>query len=221
MSMFLRMAIDHWDSPLLSIIRSCGILDIDEGPWVAGGAALCVVQDRIAAERPQNVIPPPIRGGKQWACSDIDVFVKRSQDVVPISIHISKNTMVERARFSTTFGYFTNTSIPLHGNQYKAQVIHKTGCDTVESVLSSFDFTVSKFATDGKTLVGHISAIDDLRAGALRISDGGNKRTLWRLAKYCRKGFVPSPGMIRKAIEGSMQDVEFNSGIFCKPGGDY
>lgn len=152
-----------------------GIFDIDKGPWIAGGAVRRAVCDDADIER-----------------GDIDIFLADASQAEMFCSLWGKTT--ENREGSHYVRH------PTTGVNIEIQVISWTCFPSVEALLDDFDYTISRFATDGKTLVEFKDARSDLAANVIRIANPDPRRnSMLRLAKYCNYGFTPSAGAMRTA----------------------
>lgn len=153
--------------------------DLKSGPFIAGGS----VRQALSEE----ALSPE---------SDIDVFFSSFEQVHPV-----RETMIkEGAHFANANDIETfiwrDRKVQLIGNQFHESIDH---------LFSTFDFTVCAFATDGVTIVCLPEAKRDLDEKMVRVIDGASwkPRAHSRLAKYCRKGFRPAPGVFRWCMNAS------------------
>jgi hypothetical protein len=172
------------ENPILRIIRAIApFLDVENGPWVAGGAAR-----RLASWETDISV------------SDIDIFFPNleiynwavryfqsanSKDFFPFKVEDEMSTpngVIFKVRFDEKV--------------YAFQLLNKRYFENLPELFDDFDFTICMFATDGYSLVGEERADDDLLARKLVIHKSPPKPKAARLAKYCSQGFSPEPGVI-------------------------
>jgi hypothetical protein len=173
------------NNPILNLIRRlCPFLDMEYGPWVAGGSVRRMVN-----------------GETDIRYSDIDIFFPS-----PESLAYGESFMAS-LKSSGHMGKFTNMVETNAGKSYyydmgngktlTIQLLKKFFYPTVEELFASFDFTICMFATDGDTIVGDPEAKTDLDAKRLILRNKPPKPKAARFAKFCNEGFIPTPGVIR------------------------
>lgn len=164
-------------------------LNIDNGPWIAGGAV-------------RNILM-----GNPLNCSDIDIF---NPDVETYN----RTTLnIKGAITRTIDGMVEMSIIDRNMNKnYHIQSIYFKPHANIETLLNSFDFTVSQFATDGKYLITTEQALDDLTNKTIRYIKTGDfhlHKAYYRMAKYCSYGFTPTDETLRLAF-GSLGENDYN-----------
>jgi hypothetical protein len=175
-------------SYVTDFIRDLGIADLEKGPWIAGGAARAVYQQRTLGPS-----------------GDIDIFVRdkaMGDAALKAVLDVVKGTRnVETNRQATTN---VLGSYP-YGREMiaiKVQVIGNVFfSDSVEDLYKTFDFTVCQFATDGRHVVYTPEAAHDAQKRVLRLSKTWVNRTRpSRVVRYFNYGFTPEESFLREAL---------------------
>ncbi len=156
--------------------------DIDEGPWIAGGACLKWIQNQ------------PV--GKY---SDIDVFCKNEQQAKELIDYIANHLGLKNhngytqklfeSKNATTF------SIDANYNHWKIQVITCNYFNSIQEVIDLFDLSVCQVATTGNEWILGEKTAKDINQRNLRfnkITSAAPKR----LIKYWTYGYTPVSGTI-------------------------
>lgn len=194
------------ESETLRVIRrlkELGLGDYENGPWIAGGAALKLAM------------------GTDDATGDYDIFFPIEMDVDPFKTILKAE--IPRFAYSQAEVHSGVTTFQLHipgmkpssySMSYPVQFIEFCKYRSLHETLKSFDFTVAQFATDGETIRGTQEAWDDLDAKILRLLST-NRKTLWRIPKYCAKGFSPEPDLLLKAYKGCVRPEMLNPSTGC------
>jgi hypothetical protein len=160
-----------------SVISEMDFIDYEKGPWVAGGAAMKISQHLE-------------RGN-----SDIDIFFANED------------------QYKATMKWFTDAYHTLYDevitkafHQFKVrgvriQLITSNYFESLNELFDDFDFSVCRFATDGVSVLGRDEAWLDCERKVLRLL-GPARKSMFRLAKYCRSGFTPEAGTLGKIVDG-------------------
>lgn len=185
---------------LVETIKSIPGINLDTGPWVAGGAARRVfLGDEISGSdidifaasafqmdmaRKTFEMPHPSR-------SVVRTAANKRTGTVNLQVVFAAQCAVEEAP-----DYMARQTIPFE-HEIKVQIIAKY-FPTVEDMFADFDFTVCEFATDGRTIVTTEEAVRDLKDGVLNVRrDSPALGTPYRLIKYATDyGFTPAPGVM-------------------------
>jgi hypothetical protein len=187
--------IPQTDSIIYDLIQP----DLEHGPWIAGGSVLRWFQNL------------PITG------HDIDVFCASTvqyENLLTNITHISQSNRNPTSRLvlntlfqsdnavtfklivltplnedkDTSFFNFDNTGI-----EYKIQIIKKYMPRNLDELMSKFDISVCRMATDCKKFHVTPEALRDLKDKKLVFPQGLKPDSLKRLIKYYSYGFKPSP----------------------------
>ena len=208
--------------PLAEFLDSMDFLDLENGPWVAGGAALATM-----------------RGKRDLSYgADIDIFCRTEEQ---------KDRVVrwlrERVRQDLGLLGLPCATAPVDGYidfyphyqtssgkvvSLKTQVIVFQYFDTVEALLSDFDFTISMMVYDKGRIGASEATWDDFDHQRLRLADnrttpqGKRYKTVWRMSKYCDMGFTPDPGLVNAVISASIDRIAFHiPSLSVTPDGNY
>jgi hypothetical protein len=174
-------------SYLTDWIREFGMADLQNGPWIAGGAARAVYEQRVLSKS-----------------GDIDIFVRDAKMGVAVVNRIlefmkSKNVETNNQATTNIFGLF-----PYGREQIgiKVQVVGNVfHSDSIEDLYKTFDFTVCQFATDGRHVVFTPQAAHDAQKRILRLSETWVNRTRpSRVIRYFNYGFMPEKSFLREAL---------------------
>ena len=189
------------DHPIVKFLHTkAPFLQLDCGPWVAGGAA------RLLAEHDSNIGASdidfffPSEAMWEWACS----FVTRDR---PGGYRLTDTKSHQLSRTMQ----FTHGSAGI----IVAQFIRKNFFNTVEELFAEMDFTVCMFATDGKSVIANHQSRADAEVRLLRVNNKPSKPQPARLAKYCAKGFVPGPGVLKEMLAVDLPSFTPNSRLQC------
>ena len=151
----------------LAQLEKLGIsLDMDNGPWLAGGSLLRML---FTGEFPSKDI-------------DLDIFIPKGFDTSGLKDDYEFNEAYGRRGF--TISAFNGL------NGYKYQLIHtqETG---IKAILEGFDLTCVQFATDGKVLIGSEEGFYDTDRGEIRKTGSGNHQsTPHRIMKFKEIGLT-------------------------------
>ena len=181
----------------LELVReTLPFLDIERGPWVAGGAARKIAQNC------------------QLGWSDIDVFFPSKESFDWVKKYFEDKKIMSMldvpvaGHEATPRGHIVKladraTSIDSEFHVLNLQFSGKRFFFSTEELFDDFDFTVCMFATDGERMVCADTSIEDVKAKRLIISNPNKKPKrpkAARLAKYCEQGFTPGPGVIKAML---------------------
>lgn len=154
-------------------------IDIEKGPWIAGGSARRLLQ------------------GEGLASGDIDIFFPNYASWEFFSKHLSSYEIIVKTKKATTF--------LIEG--MKVQIIRRAFYKDLISVFKDFDFTVCQIATDGKNIActkqSHLDIVDQI----LRLATQGtiSKHTLvQRMSKYVNYGFLPELGLYEIIVRSGL-----------------
>lgn len=186
----ISLPIPTEENPIIRLIQAAlPALNMDTGPWVAGGSA------RLLAE---NI--------GELGFSDIDVFFP-SEEIMKWTRKYLSDRMTtifdgffladqKETPASYQFIFHAEDDMAATGQKYVIQLVKKRYYESTEVLFADFDFTICMFATDGYELVGEDSALADAKNRRLVLSNNPPKPKAARLAKYCAHGFIPTEGVI-------------------------
>ena len=154
------------------------------GPWIAGGAVRRSLMGETLA-------------------SDIDVFFASRKQLHSFKEEILKRggRLVSENELNTTF------ELELLGRKVPVQCVHVALFPTATAVIDSFDFTITQFATDGRSLWCGEYSLWDLarkRLALHRLTFGVS--TLRRTIKYANQGFTACAGVLADILERTVAD---------------
>lgn len=182
------------DQPLVDILRDITFIDMEKGPWVAGGAALALARGK------RDLTP---------VTADIDIFCASEAQCEEtrgklLELRWKGWSIRENEVTQGVFNFRANRN----NKQFSIQIIRFKHRATLGELLTTFDFSVSMFATDGRVVVGPEIAWRHMEDRVLHRL-GEYRKTLWRVPKYCEMGFVPSIDLLRDVINEQVQQTNF------------
>jgi hypothetical protein len=188
------------DSELFRILKHLPKLE-EKGPWLAGGSVWKAIE---------NI---PLDCDIDFFFKDISQYEEyaRKFKSIPYVYHIVTE---KQNKYNITFGFHIcergyNKTIPV-------QLISFRLCNSIEELLSGFDFTVCQFGFDGQRLYTGDTAFDDLKNRAIRFNDvRDTTATAFHLKKYLAKGFK-IPFDQQKRFDELMLNVAKNSKLSPK-----
>lgn len=166
--------------------------DIDQGPWIAGGAALQWYQ------------------GQPVGLGDIDVFCRSEQQAKNLLDELEghKYCMV-RHRTDNAITVEMRCDTPGQPD-WRIQVIIARYYPTLQAVIDNFDITVCQIGTAGKEwLLGPTTALD-IRQRLLRMTLPLREGAVKRLLKYWTYGYEPLDGLVEAIAESPTTRWEFD-----------
>ena len=186
------------ETPLLRLVRKVmPFLDMEEGPWLAGGAARLLYQ-----QYEDDDLGP----------SDLDIFFP-SQTIYDWTLKFMQNFPPDFLVSVNDIGYGHSVKFVQGETIYQVQLIRKYFHETVESLMSNFDFTITMFASDGYQIMWDERAKRDLETNSLVNVRKAKKPTPLRLAKYCLHNFNVAPGVMSELLGANLPDFEFEDGL--------
>jgi hypothetical protein len=177
------------ESELFRILRHLPRPD-ENGPWLAGGSVWKAIENL------------PID-------CDIDFFFKneaqyeeyvRKLKSIPYTYHIVTE---KKNKYNTTFGFHIyekgyNKTIPVQFVSFRL-------CNSLEELLSGFDFTVCQFGFDGHRLYTGDTAFDDLKTRTIKFNNvRDTAATAIHVKKYLDRGFTIPPDQQKRFEEMMM-----------------
>jgi hypothetical protein len=177
------------DSEPLSIIW----LDINRGPWVAGGACLRWFQGQPVGE------------------SDIDVFcanAKQAADVIESIKSYGRYSVKFESENAVTIDYWSKED---YNKRWTIQIITRRYFSSLEEVITNFDISVCEVGTGGNEWkLGPFTAYD-IREKNLRFKLPLQPDALKRLVKYWTYGYRPLEGTIDAVQNNPVAKWHFNA----------
>lgn len=161
-------------------------LDIQHGPWIAGGAAISLYTKQVI--------------------HDIDVYVTNRQQQLDLEqLFVDKHTITYESENALS----VNVEL-VKDERHKVQLIRKGLYKKIEEVFDTFDFSVCQIATDGKgNFVATPQALADLGTKRLRVAHFSPASFMPRWAKYTMYGFELPPIEFADYVS-KINDTQFN-----------
>ena len=189
--------------PTVLAIRDLQFLDMQNGPWVAGGA----VRRALTGAIPEG---------------DIDVFFSRESDIIACANWLTSVPSL-RARRGAQSRHSIDFAL---GSGVKVQFVTRRTYSSIEELVTDIDYTVCGAVSDGWRWVADERFFEDAPNMTLRVNnDEWRPQHLWRLCKYASFGFHPVPGVLTHVLrlkdeEWLKERVNFNA-KFMLTGADY
>lgn len=186
-----RLGVDDFKSTTLA--RSLSRLPAisKEGPWIAGGA----VRRTFTGEKLD---------------SDFDFFFANEAQATTFKDALRAKGAKQSAETEKAFTFILPTEMPEDGvylPEMKIQAIQFAYFADAESLIDSFDFTISQFAYDGESLHVAPFALWDVARRRLvvhRVTYAVS--TMRRLLKYTAQGYTVCPGALSEILKQVIQD---------------
>lgn len=192
------------DPLLLSIGTIIGGFDMEQGPWISGGAARRLWYNIPYDSHDIDIFFP---NPEQWNNADRNLdsyvnnestkgFVNKLIKFIGFTDELSCTNSVFRSQNSTTYELLVDK------RKIRVQIIKKYYGKTLEDIWQNFDFTVCKFATDGKTLVADQEALDHCEKKMIYLNkDASGLFDVKRVIKYSIYGFTPCEEICSEIIK--------------------
>jgi hypothetical protein len=158
--------------------------DIQQGPWIAGGAALRWYQNQPVGE------------------NDIDVFcanARQAADVVDRVKSYGRYSVKFESENAVTLDYWNKDE---YHRRWTIQIITRRYFASLEEVINNFDITVCEVGTCGNEWILGPFAARDIRERNLRFKMPLQPDAMKRLVKYWTYGYRP--------VEGTIESVQNN-----------
>ncbi len=159
--------------------------DLENGPWIAGGAALRWYQGLSVGE------------------NDIDVFCCNSRQAIEVIDRIKsygRFFVKFQSENAVTIEYINKENRNL---SWTIQVITRRYFSSLQEIIDNFDLTVCQIGTCGaEWLLGENTA-QDIRERNLRFVGELAPQAVKRLVKYWTYGYRPVPGTLESIQENS------------------
>lgn len=187
------------DSKFKHILAKYVDCNLQSGAWVAGGSVR------------------KLWFGLPWTDQDIDIFFANieqyqafADSMTPhiesatpftfdLNIMAAKHSSVAYETANATT--YTMSDDSLSDSLFKLQAIKRYFVQNIHELFSSFDFTVTQFATDGNIIVTTQEAVDDCENHRLRmIADTTRQFSVLRMTKYTAYGFEPDDELMKQAV---------------------
>lgn len=191
-------------------------LDLDEGPWVAGGAGRLIFENAQSLDRSDIDVFFPNEASLKWGASMIERHARSNYIRNPTNFDMNHNAPTiklfrkkkedepETLSLKPVVPMFTEPETPKPATPeeppelFAVQLIAKVFRPTLEELIGSFDYEAAMFVTDGYEMYVRESAV--LGDRVLRLSDTGRVGHIGRLVKYASKGFYPAPGLLSRTL---------------------
>lgn len=169
--------------------------NMDNGPWIAGGAVMRWFQNDTVE------------------LSDIDVFCASEAQFEMLRHRMQVDYKdICNLRF-TTDNALTYDVFAYDGGVQKSwtiQLIKKHYFDSADAVLDKFDITACQFITDGFSTQHGPTAVQDLNQKKLRFRQV-KPDSLKRYIKYMAYGFRPDPGLFDQIVNQSDAQWQYST----------
>lgn len=164
-------------------------LNLQTGPWIAGGAALTWFQGNTVT----SDIDIFFQDEDQWEAFRL-AFIENYRYTQQVNSDFESLYLCDKPiSISSDFGYSvvseTENALTMQIKGTQIQLIKKFS-KSITDVFDSFDFDVCKFATDGESFHPFDRALDDLSKKILH-SEKFTPSLLSRVMKYTTYGFIP------------------------------
>lgn len=165
-------------------------LDINNGPWLAGGAVLSWYNNN------------PVGLG------DFDLFFKDLKQFDEMFGRLMRN--------HATIIYTSENALTLHltidDDVKRLQLIRKRYFNSAEEILSSFDFTICQLATDGYSVVSANKTHEHIKDKRIVLTGPPSRSVIKRIIKYTSYGYTPDKELIQSILDDPDScDWEFNN----------
>jgi len=165
-------------------------LDINEGPWLAGGSVLSWYNNEPVGD------------------SDFDIFFKDLKQFDQMFGLLMRNhgSIVFTSENAITI------NITIDDDIKKAQLIRKNFYKSALDVIDHFDFTICQLATDGWDIVSGEKTFEHIKEKRIEPHKQPNRAIIKRLIKYISYGYTPDPKLISEIINNPVDyDWMFNN----------
>lgn len=184
---FLDRSYDNAEqSELFKVLGELGFdLNMQEGPWVAGGAVRRTLMGGGVGE------------------SDIDVFCASSEQLAKCRSALEAKGGKQKRETEHNVEY----SLKIGDSEQRIQFIRVAFYESADAVIDSFDFTICQFATDGKeVLCGPYSLWDLSRKRLVVHKITFAVASMRRVLKYTRQGFTACAGAMTDFLQRVVAD---------------
>lgn len=176
--MFNRVEKPVQDPFAARIAQLCGC-NLNTGPWIAGGVA------RL------------LWFGEDYTDHDIDVFFPDSNSAYNAYKELEKDCgcSAYNTQNACTF------TLDRDGKEQKVQLINRNRYQSLDKLFCYFDFTVCRFATDGRTLVSDTKTIEHCEKKQLQFNITSQQEiSPFRVMKYSAYGFETDNYIFKKLV---------------------
>lgn len=161
-------------------------IDIAEGAWIAGGAAL-------SAYTRQEI-------------NDIDLYCRDDAQ---------QTKLMEALNMQGNISFASNNAATFKREGLKNVQVIKLNVPTVQDAIAPFDFTVCQIATDGKgNFVASAATFADIESKTLRINNFVKDKFIKRWIKYNLYGYTMDPKEFKQYVSKVETEDYCNIGHF-------
>lgn len=167
-------------------------LNMEKGPWLAGGAVRKLYLGQSIGE------------------SDWDIWFRSAQqfDIAHKYIASLGANIAYSSDNATTFKYY------YEGETHQIQLIRRRFFETPNDVINQFDFSICQLLTDGDKLLLGKTTVQDLETRTIRLgSDRMQPHVVTRMVKYIVYGYYPTRELA-ELIEQRTLDINWKDGQF-------
>jgi hypothetical protein len=171
-------------------------LDLDKGPWLAGGAVR-----KFYLGQPLN------QSDWDFWFSSQEQFNQAKEAILALGV-----TEVYSTDNAISYKFYEPDGV------HVLQIIRRRFFDSAEDIINSFDFTVCQLVTDGRKMTVGSQTIPDIKNRVLRLtSNQVPSHIVPRMIKYMVYGYRPCSTLIeqienaRSSIDWSKQQLEYDA----------
>ena len=165
-------------------------LNIDQGPWLAGGAVLNWFN------------------GEPVGTGDFDIFFKDLRQFDEMFGRLMRNhaTIVYTSENALTL------KLTVDDDQKTIQLIRKTYFQNAKEVIDHFDFTICQLATDGYSIVAGEKTYEHVKDRKIALARTASRSLVKRLIKYVSYGYKPDQDLGQNILDNNEDyDWQFNN----------
>lgn len=165
-----------------SVLDCMPLLDLDKGPWLAGGAVRRLLE-----------------GVEEYGWWDFDFFFSSQEEYLQWCNHLrdipDTETLYESKNALTVKMLLDNEHCDMIDEDVIIQLISRDWHKSVTDLLDTFDFRMSQCATDGETLVVGDKTLHDIYEQVLtfntryKAAETSAVATVRRIAKFHKQGY--------------------------------
>lgn len=151
---------------------------LENGPWIAGGAALAWYN------------------GDHVGRSDIDLFLRDEQQYQDLRMRIAALGASVVAESANAVTFTVNGE---DGDRiYTLQLIRRRFFKTAQELLENFDISVCRVVTDGRAFLMGEGTVSDIKHKVLRMRLPLNQDAVKRTVKYWCYGYIPTEELFKE-----------------------
>lgn len=191
------------ENPIVGIIQMVlPFLDLEHGPWVAGGICRRLADGETVIGNSDIDIFSPNEKMHNWACDMIRSH--KNNYTSPLFAVTNEQKFKNSVKFDVAVGQDQTVTF---------QFVRKEFYETAEQMFEVFDFPACMFATDGENLIADDRAPAALASRTLTLHHQPTRPLAARLAKYCAYGFTPGPGVLRAMLGTDLENFNPTEGL--------